>query len=169
MEKQQKQEQIDFCKGVFAEAESLILANLTGLKSSEVSDLRKRARLGGVSLRVVKNTLAQIASEGTDAAVLRDDLVGPTVMAWSARDPVSVAKILVDFKKDVDAFSFRAGFIAGRRLDVNGIRALASMPSLDESRAQLLGLLGAIPSRLLAQIQAPSSHMVGVLQAKIDQ
>lgn len=168
MEKQQKQEQIDFCKGVFAQAESLVLASLTGLKSSEVADLRKKARASSVSLRVVKNTLAQIASDGTGAAVLKDDMVGPTVMAWSVKDPVSPAKIVVDFKKIVDAFNFRAGFIAGRRLDVEGIKALANMPSLDESRAQLLGLLGAVPSRLLAQIQAPSSHVVGVLQAKID-
>lgn len=168
MDKLQKQEQIDFCKDVFANAQSLVVASLSGLNAEQVASFRRVTRANGVSLRVVKNTLAEIASRGTSASVLKDDLVGPTVMAWSVNDPVCTAKVLVDFKKEVDGFSFRAGYTAGRRLDINAIKALATMPSLDESRASLLGLFGAVSSRLLAQIQAPASHMVGVLQAKID-
>jgi large subunit ribosomal protein L10 len=121
-----------------------------------------------VGFRVVKNKLARIAIADTDAKDLRNDFVGSTAVAWSNDNPVSPAKILVKFEKDFEKLTIKSAYNSNKRLGLESIKALATLPSLDELRAQLLGLFTSPASRLLAQVNAPAQHVVGVLQAKVD-
>jgi large subunit ribosomal protein L10 len=168
VEKAQKIEQIDSLKGIFSDVESVVLASVAGLNAAEVAGLRRQLHEAGVGFRVIKNNLARIASQDFDIKVLADDFVGTTALAWSKTDAVAPAKVLVKFQDGVEKFQIKAGFNAGKRLDVAGVKALSKMPSLEELRAQLLGLMQSVPARLLAQVSAPASHVVGVLQAKCD-
>lgn len=168
MERAQKEEQIDFLKGVFGDVESVVLASVAGLNASEVASLRRKLHEADVGFKVVKNNLARIAMKGTPVDVLGDDFVGPTALAWSVSDAVAPAKVLMKFKSEVEKFEVKAGYNAGQRLAASGVKALSEMPSLEELRAQLLGLMQAVPAKFLAQLNAPASHVVGVLQAKID-
>lgn len=168
MEKPTKEEQISFVKDLFTRAESLVLANIEGLNASEITTLRKELKLANVGFKVVKNKLARKALENTEAKVLFNDFIGSTAVAWSDTDPVIPAKLLVKFEKDIEKLQLKAGFNSAKRLDISSIKSLAQLPNLSELHSQLLGLFNAPSSKLLAQIQAVSSHIVGVLQAKID-
>lgn len=163
-----KEEQISFVKDLFANAECLVLTNIEGLNASEVSTLRRGLHDANVGFKVVKNKLARKAIENTSAKSLADDFVGSTAIAWSNDDVVAPAKLLVKFDKEFEKLKLKSAFNSDARLDVEGIRALSSLPSLDELRAQMLGLFTSPASKLLAQINASASHIVGVLQAKID-
>lgn len=168
MDKATKQEQISFVKDLFANAECVVLANIEGLKAGEVSDLRRGLHGSQIGFKVIKNKLARIALADTSAKVLFDDFAGSTAVAWSNDNPVAPAKILVKFDKDLEKLQLKAGFNCNVRLSVEEIKALSSLPSLEELRAQLLGMFTASASKLLSQINAPASHVVGVLQAKMD-
>ena len=89
-----------------------------------------------------------------------------TAVAWHPTDPVGPAKVLTEFKKSLEKFVIKAGFQGGVRLDKAGVEALSKMPSMDEMRAQLLGVLQAVPAKLLSQLNAPAQHVVGVIEAK---
>lgn len=168
MDRAQKQEHLDFLKSVFSDVSSLVLSSVEGMNAEEVTDLRRRLHKAGVDFRVIKNKLAKIAAKDSAMEQLDADFVGSTAIAWSKTDAVTPAKVLIQFQKDVEKFQIRAGYNAGMRLDLNAVKALAELPSLEELRARLLGLMQAVPAKLLAQIQAPASHIVGVLQAKVD-
>jgi len=168
MEKPTKEEQISFVKEIFGKAECLVLSNIEGLNAGEVSSLRRGLHEANIGFKVIKNKLARKALAETEANVLFNDFVGSTAIAWSDDNPVAPAKILVKFEKDLEKLQLKAGFNAGMRLDIEAIKALAKLPSLDELRSQLLGLFLAPASKLLSQINAPSQHVVGVIQAKVD-
>lgn len=168
MDKATKQEQILFVKNLFANAECVVLANIEGLKAAEVSDLRRGLHNSQIGFKVIKNKLARKALADTSAKVLFDDFAGSTAIAWSDDNPVTPAKLLVKFDKDLEKLQLKAGFNCDARLSVEEIKALSELPSLDELRAQLLGLFTASAAKLLSQINAPASHVVGVLQAKMD-
>lgn len=168
MDRVQKQEQIDFLKDVFASAESIVLGSVQGLDGNQVATLRRKLHESGIQFKVVKNKLAKIAVDTTPAKPLFDDFVNQTAIAWSTTDAVGPAKILVKYQKDVEKFEIRSGFNAGNRLDLAAVKAFAKLPSLDELRAQLLGVMQAVPAKLLAQVNAPASHVLGVIQAKVD-
>lgn len=163
-----KEEHISFVKDLFAKAESLVLANIEGLKASEVSSLRRGLHDANIGFKVIKNKLARKALADTSAQVMFDDFVGGTAVAWSNEDAVAPAKILVKFSKEMEKLQLKAGFNSNARLDINGVKALSMLPNLDELRAQMLGLFNAPAAKLLAQINAPASHIVGVMQAKMD-
>jgi large subunit ribosomal protein L10 len=167
LDKAQKEAQVDFLRSALVGAESVVLTGVSGLSVTEVSQLRGKLHEAGVNYKVVKNTLARrVMSEG-DMSVLADDFKGPTAIAWST-DAVAPAKILRNFQKEMEKFEIKAGYNAGKRLDLEQIKALAELPSLDELRAQILGTINGVTGKLLAQINAPASNLVGVLQAKID-
>lgn len=168
MEKAQKLEQIEFLKGVFGEVESVVLASVAGLNAAQVAGLRRQLHESGVGFRVVKNNLARLAAQDYAVKALADDFVGTTAIAWHNSDAVAPAKVLVKFQEGVEKFEIKAGYNAGKRLDVEGVKALSKMPNLEELRAQLLGLMQSVPAKLLAQMQAPAQQVVGVLQAKCD-
>jgi len=164
----EKTDQLDFLKTAFKKVESAILTSVQGLTVAEVSDLRRRLHDAGVHYRVVKNTLAKKAIAGTPLEAVAKDFKTVTAVAWSDTDPVAPAKVITAFKKDLEKFVVKAGYQGGIRLDQKGVEALAKMPSMDELRAQLLGVINAMPAKLLGQINAPAQHLAGVVQAKHD-
>ncbi len=168
MERLEKQEQIDFLKGVFGSAESIVLASVQGLNAAEVSSLRRQLHQAGVGFKVIKNKLARIAADSTPVKSLFEDFANSTAIAWSDTDAVAPAKVLVKYQENLEKFEIKAGYNAGMRLDLAKVKMFASLPGLDELRAQLLGALNAVPAKLLAQINAPASHVVGVVQARIE-
>lgn len=165
----EKVDQLAFLKDAFKNVQAAVLTSVQGLTVSEVSDLRRRLHDAGVHYRVVKNTLAKKAVKGTPLEAVADDFKQVTAVAWSDSDPVAPAKVISGFKKDLEKFVIKSGYQGGMRLDAAGVDALSKMPSLDELRAQLLGVIQAVPAKILAQVNAPAQHIVGVLQAKHDE
>lgn len=168
MNRAEKEQEVTFLREALSSVEGLVLTSLKGLTVDQVTDLRRRLHDGGVSYRVVKNTLAKKAIEGTDLSVLSDDFKAETAIAWSNTDAVSPAKILMKFKSDVEKFGVKAGFNAGQRLDSAGVESLSKLPSLEELQSTLLGLMQAVPAKLVRQINAPGQQLAAVNQARID-
>lgn len=168
MERTDKEEQIEFLKGVFGSAESIVLTSVQGLDAAQVSTLRRQLHEAGVGFKVIKNKLARIAADSTPVKALFEDFANSTAIAWSDKDAVAPAKVLVKYQEGCEKFEIKAGFNAGARLDLAKVKAFAALPGLDELRAQLLGAINGVPAKLLAQINAPASHVVGVIQAKVD-
>jgi large subunit ribosomal protein L10 len=125
-----------------SKAQSIVVAEYRGLEVGNITALRKQAREAGVYLRVLKNTLARRAVEGTPFAVLADKMVGPLIYGIST-DPVAAAKVLNGFAKDNDKLVIKAGAMANFLMDVNGVKALATMPSREELLSKLLGTMQA--------------------------
>jgi large subunit ribosomal protein L10 len=118
----------------------------------------------GASVKVAKNRLAKIALEGTDVAGIAPLLKGPTVIAFSG-DPVAAPKVAVDFAKANEQFVILGGSMGKTALDLNGVKALAALPSLDELRAKLVGLIQAPATKIAQVINAPASKVARVVQA----
>lgn len=166
MLRSKKEEQVAFLREALADVEGLVVTGMQGLTVAEISDLRRRLHEAGVQYKVVKNNLfKRVAAEG-DLNVVADAFKGPTAIAWSTTDAVAPAKITVEFQKDVSKFEIKAGFVSGNKLDVAQVEALSKLPSLDELRSKLLGTVNGVAAKLLAQINAPASHVVGVIEAK---
>lgn len=163
-----KEEQLAFLKNEFKDVAAMVLTSVQGLNAAEVDSLRRKLHDAGVNYRVVKNTLAKKATEGTQLSVLADDFREVTAIAWHKTDPVAPAKAVTEFKKGLEKFRVKAGFQGGNRLDEAQVKALAAMPSLPELRAQMLGTINGVASKLLAQLNAPAQHIASVLQAKHD-
>lgn len=166
MNRAQKEEQLAFLKEALSDVKGIVLTSVKGLSVSEVSELRRQLHDAGLHYKVVKNTLAKKALEGTDLSVLSDDFKAETAIAWSNTDAITPAKVIVKFKKDVDKFTIKAGFATGERLDADGVETLSKLPSLDELRSKILGLLQAVPTKLVQQINAPAQNIVGVVSAR---
>lgn len=146
-----KQAVVTEISGEVARASVIVVAEYRGLEVGNITKLRKQARESGVYLRVLKNTLARRAVEGTPFAVLADKMVGPLIYGISA-DPVAAAKVLNGFAKDNDKLVVKAGAMANYLMDVEGVKALATMPSREE-----------LLSRLLGTMQAPIAQFVRTL------
>ena len=168
MKRQQKEEQLAFLKEAMANVEGMVLTSLKGLNVGEVTDLRRRLRAENVQLKVIKNTLAKKAFAETELSALADDFAGETAIAWSSEDAVAPAKIVMNFKKDKPDFIVKAGFVSGERIDGDGVAQLSKLPSLDELRSKILGLLQAVPQKLVAQINAPGQQIAGVINAHVE-
>jgi large subunit ribosomal protein L10 len=126
--------------------------------------LRQRMREAGASVKVAKNRLAKIALEGTDAAHIGKLLEGPTILAYSA-DPVTAPKIAVEFAKGHDKFVILGGAMGATSLNVDGVKALATLPSLDELRAKLVGLIQAPATKIARTINEPGAQLARVFGA----
>jgi large subunit ribosomal protein L10 len=149
---------------VFSKNSVVVVAHYSGLTVAQMQRLRKQMRAVGASVQVAKNRLAQIALKGTDVASIGPLLKGPTLIAHSA-DPVAAAKAAVAFAKDNDKFVLLGGAMGKTTLDVDGVKALATLPSLDELRAKLVGLINA-PATKLAQLStAPAAKLARVVAA----
>lgn len=140
-----------------AAAQTVVLAEYRGIPVGELTTLRANARSQGVYLRVLKNTLARRAAQGTPFEQLGDSMVGPLIYGISA-DPVAPAKVLHQFSKGQDQLVIKAGFYNGKVLDVNGVKELATIPSREELLSMLLGVM-----------KAPVSAMARVLGAVAEQ
>ena len=149
---------------VFKASQVVVVAHYAGLTVAQMQTLRKQARQAGASVKVAKNRLAKIALEGTDVASVAPLLKGPTVIAYSG-DPVAAPKVVTDFAKANEKFVILGGSMGKTVLNVDSVKALASLPSLDELRGKLVGLLVA-PATKIAQLStAPAAKLARVVQA----
>ena len=164
----EKAQVIDELSAVFDEAGVVVITHYKGLTVAELSDLRARSRAAGATFRVTKNKLAQRALDGTPFAAVSDLFKGPTAIAFS-RDPTSAPKIVAEFARKNEKLQIVGGGLAGTLLDAASVRALAELPSLDELRGKLIGLLNAPASRLVGLLQAPGGQVARVLAARAEQ
>jgi len=164
MDRAQKKEMVTFLKDVFANAASIVVVRNQGLDVSEMTTLRGQMREAGASLKVAKNRLARLALEGTDIESLGEYLKGPAVLGFSD-DPVAAARILVKFARKNDKLEVLGGAMGTTLLDLGGINALAELPSLDELRGKLVGLLQAPAGKLANITQAPAGQLARVFGA----
>ena len=164
MRRAEKDQKIADLRQAFAGAEALVLTHQEGLTVAEATDLRRKMREAGASFKVTKNRLARIAIEGTPYAGLSDRFTGPTAVAFSA-DPVAAAKVASKYAKDNDKLTIVAGALGDQVLDVAGVEALAKLPSLDELRAKIIGLLNAPATKVAGVMQAPGAQLARVFGA----
>lgn len=154
--------------GVAAEAPSAIAAEYHGLSVAQMTELRNAAREAGVYLRVVRNTLARRAFENTQFECMREGMVGPLVLAFSGDEPGSAARVVRDFAKENDKLVVKLVALDGNLLETSELSRLASMPSLDEARAMLLGLLSAPLGKFVRTLAEPPAKLARVLAAQRD-
>ncbi len=164
MSRAQKEAEIKELHERFANDEMVVVTHYSGLTVGELSELRSDLRKEGASFKVTKNSLAKLAIKGTQFEPLSDMFTGPTGVA-SSQDPVAAAKIAHKFAKGNDKLIILGGALGKEILDVKGVEALAKLPSLDEVRSKLVGLLVAAPTKLAGIMQAPARELVGVTKA----
>ena len=165
MERAQKERAVASLKDTFKTANTVVILHYRGLNVDETTELRKKARKNGASVTVTKNTLARMAANDTEFDTLSDMFAGPTAIATS-EDAVAAAKVVVDFAKDNEKVVIIGGSASGELLDESGVKALAKTPSLDESRAKIVGLLSASASDLVGLLNAPSGQLARVFSAR---
>ncbi|HEY5722321.1 MAG TPA: 50S ribosomal protein L10 [Allosphingosinicella sp.] len=164
MDRAQKSEQVAALKQTFNEVGVVVITRNLGLSVAQSTDLRNRMRDAGARYKVAKNTLALIALEGTPYAPISEMLTGPTALATST-DPIAAAKVAVDFAKTNDRFEIVGGAMGDTLLDVNGVKALAELPSLDELRAKIIGLVQAPGTKIAQLMNAPAAKLARVFGA----
>ena len=164
MDRAAKSELVTELKGVFKASQVVVVAHYAGLTVGQMQNLRKQARAAGASVKVAKNRLAKIALEGTDVASVAPLLKGPTVLAYSG-DPVAAPKVTTDFAKAHEKFVILGGAMGKTALNPDGVKALASLPSLDELRAKIAGLIQAPATKLAQLANAPAAKLARVVQA----
>src|SRR6185312_14120412 len=159
-----KQESITELSGAFKAANVVVVAHYSGLSVTQMQTLRKQMKLAGAKVKVAKNRLARIALKDTDAVAIEPLLKGPTVLAFSG-DPVAAPKVAVDFAKTNEQFIILGGTMGKTALDANAVKALASLPSLDELRAKIVGLIQAPATKIAQLANAPAAKVARVIQA----
>ena len=164
MDRAQKTEAVAQLKQTFQETGVVVVTRNLGMTVAQSTNLRIKMRDVGASYKVSKNTLALIAIEDTPYANLAELLTGPTALATSA-DPVAAAKAAVDFAKTNDKLEIVGGAMGSTLLDANGVKALAELPSLDELRAKIVGLVQAPATKLAQLVQAPAAKVARVVGA----
>jgi large subunit ribosomal protein L10 len=164
VERAAKAEMITELKGVFKAAQTVVVAHYAGLTVGQMQTLRKQAKQSGTQVKVAKNRLAKIALEGTDVAAIGPLLKGPTLIAYSG-DLVAATKVCVDFAKGHEKLVILGGVMGKTTLDANGVKALASLPSLDQLRAKIAGLLVAPATKIAQLMNAPGAQLARVVQA----
>lgn len=168
MTRLQKQESIESINAKFKTADIALVVHNNGLTVAQMSELRKKMREVGADFKISKNRLAKIAAKDTKFESLTDLLKGPSAIATSA-DPVSVAKGLVDFAKTNDKLVIVGGAFGEQKLGVKDIESLAKLPSLNELRAKIVGILQTPASRIVGVLQAPGGQVARVIAAHAKQ
>jgi large subunit ribosomal protein L10 len=164
VDRAQKEELVTSLSDVFQNTSVVVVAHYAGLTVAQLQTLRRQMKASGATVKVAKNRLAKIALEGSDVAHVGSLLKGPTIIAYSS-DPVAAPKVAVDFAKANDKFVILGGAFGKTALNVDGVKALATMPSLDELRAKLVGLIQA-PATKIAQLStAPAAKLARVFAA----
>lgn len=164
MDRSQKADAVAELNRTFNEVGVVVVTRNLGMTVKQSTDLRNKMRAAGATYKVSKNKLAKIATQGTDYAVLADLLTGPTALSTSV-DPVAAAKVVADFAKTNDKLEIVGGAMGNVLLDAAGVQALASLPSLDELRGKLVGLIAAPATKLATITQAPAAQIARVLAA----
>ena len=164
MDRAQKAESIEALKGVFASSGAVVVTHYLGLTVAEMTDLRGRLRKENAQIKVVKNRLAQKALNGSAGDAGSALFKGPVAIAF-APDPVSAAKVVTQYAKDNEKFSVVGGLMGETVLDQSAVKSLASLPSLDQIRAQIIGLLQAPATKVAGVLQAPAGQLARVFSA----
>lgn len=164
MNRSEKTDAVAALNATFNEAAVVVVTRNLGLTVTQSTDLRNKMRDAGASYKVAKNRLAKIALNDTQYGPLSDLLTGPTALATSG-DPVAAAKVAVEFAKTNDKLEIVGGAMGDTVLDVEGVKALASMPSLDELRAKLIGLVQAPATKIAQIVTAPAGQLARVFGA----
>lgn len=164
MEREQKRALVTSLHQVFSEAGVIVVAHNVGMTVAQSNELRRQVRAVGGSVKVAKNRLVKLALKETPAEGLADLFVGPTIVAYSD-DPVSVPKVVVKFAEQNDKVVLLGGAMGNRILDVGGVKALATLPSLDELRGTLIGLIQAPASKVARVVSTPAGQLARVLNA----
>ena len=164
MDRAQKQENVESLKGVFSSAGAVVVTHYMGLTVAEMTDLRGRLRSEGAQLKVVKNTLVRKALGGSVGDEGDALFKGPVAIAF-APDPVSAAKVATQYAKDNEKFSVIGGLMGEQVLDKKAVTSLASLPSLDQLRAKLVGLIVSPATKVAGVLQAPAGQLARVMGA----
>ena len=164
MDRTAKADLVSTLNGVFVKNAVVVVAHYKGLTVAEMQKLRSQMKQAGATVKVAKNSLAGIALDGTDVASIKPLLKGPTLLAYSG-DPVAAAKVAVDFAKVNDKLVILGGAMGTTSLNPDGVKALASLPSLDELRAKIVGLIQAPATKIAQVVNAPAAKLARVFGA----
>ncbi len=164
MDRAAKRELVSTLNDVFSTTSVVVVAHYAGLTVADMQKLRTQMKQAGATVKVAKNRLAKIALEGTDVASISDLMQGPTLIAYSS-DPVAAAKVAVDFAKGNEKLVILGGAMGKTTLNPDGVKALATMPSLDELRAKLVGLVQAPATKIAQVVNAPAAKLARVFGA----
>ena len=168
MNRTEKAELIETLQSAFNESSTIVVAHQVGMTVAESGDLRRKMREAGAGFKVTKNRIAKLALKGTRFEDLDSMFTGPTAVGMS-QDPVAAAKAIVDYAKGNKKITIIGGSMDGKTLDQAGVEALAKMPSLDELRGKLVGLVQAPAGKMARVTQAPAGKLARVIQARADQ
>ena len=164
MDRSKKEKLVAELHETFSNASLVVVTQQSGLTVGEVSELRTQMREAGAGFKVTKNTLAQLALKGTKFEHLADQFTGPTAIAFS-EDPVAAAKVSAEFSKRNEKLQIVAGGMGEQALDVDQVQALAKLPSLDELRGKIVGVLQAPATKVAGVLQAPAGQLARVFSA----
>jgi large subunit ribosomal protein L10 len=167
VDRAEKREMVAALNDVFTSAGVVVVAHYGGLSVAQMTDLRAKMREAGGTVKVAKNRLAKLALDGTDAASITEYFEGQTLIAYS-QDPVAAPKVASDFAKAHDKFVVIGGIMGATKLDAEGVKSLASLPSLDELRAKLVGMISTPATRIAQVVNAPAGQLARVVQAYAD-
>ncbi len=164
MDRSQKTDAVAQLTEVFNQAGVVVVTRNLGLTVDQSTELRTKMRDAGATYKVAKNRLAKLALKDTDYAGIDEYLSGPTALGYS-EDPVAAAKAVVEFAKTTDKIEIVGGSMGAQKLDVEGVKALASMPSLDELRGKIVGLVNAPATKIAQVVNAPAAKLARVFGA----
>ena len=164
MDRSQKADAVAQLNAIFNEVGVVVVTRNLGMTVDQSTDLRTKMRDAGASYKVAKNRLAKLALKDTDYTGIEEYLTGPVGLAWS-EDPVAAAKAAVDFAKSNDKLEIVGGSMGTQVLDEAGVKALASMPSLDELRGKIVGLVNAPATKVVQLVNAPAAKLARVFGA----
>ena len=165
MDRAAKRELVTSLHDVFKDTGLVVVAHNTGMVAAQSAELRKRVKEAGGSVKVAKNNLVKLALKDTKAEGVTNLLKGPTILAYS-KDPIAAARVAVKYAKENDKLVILGGAMGASILDANAVKALAELPSLDELRAKLIGLLNAPATKIARTIAEPGAQLARVVQAK---
>jgi len=164
VDRAEKREFVTGLNEVFSNTGSVVVAHYAGLTVANMNDLRSKMRAAGGTVKVAKNRLAVIALQGTESEAIKDLFKGQTLIAY-ADDPVTAPKVASDFAKANDKLVILGGAMGSTALDADGVKALATMPSLDELRAKIVGMIQTPATRIAAVVNAPAGNLARVFGA----
>lgn len=165
MDRAAKRELVTSLHDVLKDTGVVVVAHNTGLVAAQSAELRKRVKEAGGSVKVAKNNLVKLALKDTKAEGVTDLLKGPTILAYS-KDPIAAARVAVKYAKENDKLVILGGAMGASILDAKAVKALAELPSLDELRAKLIGLLNAPATKIARTVAEPGAQLARVIQAK---
>ena len=164
MDRAEKAALVTSMNTIFKDAGVIVVSHYSGLTVADMTDLRLQMSEAGATLKVVKNRLAKLALDGTDAAGITDLMTGQTVLAWS-EDPVAAPKVAANFAKKNNKLVILGGAMGATVLDPSGVKSLAELPSLDELRGKLVGMIQTPATRIAGVLQAPGGQLARVMSA----